>query len=67
MEAAKAARESKDLITKNRNKKSTPSTPLSKGDLCYRIKLDGKGETLVKNPCEVIQIRKHGESYYIKD
>ena len=22
---------------------------------------------MVKNPCEVIQIRKHGESYYIKD
>ena len=65
--AAKAAREKTDLITKGKHQTSKPSTPLSKGDLCYRIKLDGKRETLVKNPCKVIQIRKHGESYYIRD
>jgi len=35
--------------------------------MCYRIKLDGKKETLIHNPCEVVQIRNHGESYYIRD
>ena len=32
-----------------------------------RIKLNGKRETLIHNPCEVIQIRNHRESYYIQD
>ena len=37
------------------------------GSLCYRIQLDGKKQTLIESPCEVVQIRQHGESYYIKD
>ena len=65
--AAKAAREKTDLIIKNKKQTSKPSPPLSLGDLCYRILFEGKRETLVDNPCEVIQIRKHGESYYIRD
>ena len=65
--APKAAREKTDLIIKNKKQTSMPSPPLSLGDLCYRILFEGKRETLVDNPCKVIQIRKHGESYYIRD
>ena len=67
VEAGKAARERKDLIMKSKTQSTSPMSPLKTGDLCYRIKLDGKQETLVENPCEVVEIRKHGESYYIKD
>ena len=65
--AAKAAREKTDLIIKNKKQTSKPSPPLSLGDLCYQILFEGKRETLVDNPCKVIQIRKHSESYYIRD
>ena len=65
--AAKAARQHTDLLVKNKKQTGKPLPSLSLRDLCYRIKLDGKKETLVSNPCEVIQIRRHGESYYIKD
>ena len=65
--AAKEAREKADLIIKNKKQTSKPSPPLSLGDLCYWILFEGKRETLVDNPCEVIQIRKHSESYYIRD
>ena len=63
----KAARERKDLITKCKKQSTNPLPPLKKGDMCYRIKLDGKKETLIHNPCEVVQIRNHGESYYVRD
>ena len=65
--AAKAAGEKTDLIINNKKQTSKPSPPISLGNLCYRILFEGKRETLVDNPCEVIQIRKHGESYYIRD
>ena len=66
--AAKAARQHTDMLVKNKKQTGKPLPMLSLGDLCYRIKLDGnKRETLVSNPCEVIQIRRHGESYNIKD
>ena len=63
----KAARERTDLITKSRNQTTQPQPPHKVGSLCYRIKLDGKKETLVHNPCEVVSVRKHRESYYIRD
>ena len=67
VEAGKAARERRDLVTKCEKQSTNPLPPLKKGDMCYRIKLDGKRETLIHNPCEVVQIRNHGESYYIRD
>ena len=67
IEAAKAARQKTDLVVKNKKQTSKPLPPLALGDLCYRIKLEGKKETLVDNPCEIIQTRRNGESYYIRD
>ena len=52
---------------KSKHQVSTPQPPLEVGSLCYRIQLDGKKQTLVDQPCEVVAIRKHGESYYIRD
>ena len=67
IEEGKAAREKTDLIVKSKHQVSTPQLPLEVGSLCYRIQLDGKKQTLVDRPCEVVSIRKHGESYYIRD
>ena len=67
VEEGKAARERKDLIIKNKKQTHSLLPPLNKGDMCYHIKLDGKKETLIHNPCEVVQVRNHRESYYIQD
>ena len=59
----KAAREMKDLVVKNHK----PLKPLSIGDLCYRGHFDGKKTLRIESLCEVIEICKSGESYYIRD
>ena len=67
IEAGKAARERTDLIVKDKTRNHSPVPPLELGDLCYRVKLIGKTRTIIENPCQVVEVRKHGESYFIKD
>ena len=40
---------------------------LEVGNLVYRITTDGKTRALIKDPCVVIKVRDHGESYYLQD
>ena len=63
----KASRELIDMITKNASHTHKPLKALEKGDLCYRRKFDGKKLVKISDICEVIKVRKRGESYYIKD
>ena len=63
----KAAREMKDLVVKNATKSHKPLKALSIGDLCYRRYFDGKKTLRIESLCEVIVVRKMGESFYIRD
>ena len=63
----KAAREIKDLLVKNKTTNHKPLSPLSVGDLCYRSHFNGKKTLIIESLCEVIEVRKSGESYYIWD
>ena len=63
----KASRELTDMITRNTSQTHKPLKALEKGDLCYRRELDRKKMVKINDLCEVIEVRKWGESYYIKD
>ena len=63
----KASREITDMITKNTSHTHKPLKALEKGNLCYRREFDGKKLVKIDDLCEVIKVRKRGESYYIKD
>ena len=62
----KAAREMKDLVDKNATKNHKHLKPLNVGYLCYRRHFDGKKTLRMESLCEVIEVRKRGESYYIR-
>ena len=55
------------MVTKNSTRNHSPVRPLEVGDLVYRRHFDGKKTLEIENLCEVIEVRNHGESYYIKD
>ena len=67
VEKGKAHRELTDMVTKNSTRNHSPVRPLEVGDLVYRRHFDGKKTLEIENLCEVIEVRNHGESYYIKD
>ena len=67
VEKGKAKRELTDLVAKNSTRNHSPIRPLEVGDLVYRRHFDGKKTLEIENLCEVIEVRNHGESYYIKD
>ena len=67
IQEGKAAREKSDLIAKEKHQVGKPQPELQVGDLCYRYKMDGKHETLIESPCEVLSIRPNHQSYYIRD
>ena len=55
------------MITKNASHTHKPLKALKKGDLCYRREFDGKKLVKINDLCEVIEVRRRGESYYFKD
>ena len=63
----KASRELTDMITRNNSQTHKPLKALEVGDLCYRREFDGKKLVKIDNLCEVIEVRKRNESYYIRD
>ena len=63
----KASRELTDKITRNASQTHKPLKTLKKGDLCYRREFDGKKLVKIDDLCEVIEVRKRGETYYIRD
>ena len=67
VEKGKAKRELKDMVVKNATKNHKPLKTLNIGDLCYRRHFDGKKTLRIESLCEVIEVRKSGDSYYIKD
>ena len=67
LEKGKAKRELKDMVVKNATKTHKPLKPLNIGDLCYRRHFNSKKTLRIESLCEVIEVRKSGESYYIKD
>ena len=67
VEKGKAHRELTDMVTKNSTRNHSPVRPLEVGDLVYHRHFDGKKTLEIENLCEVIEVRNHGESYYIKD
>ena len=67
MSKGKSSRELTDMITRNSSQTHKPLKALEKGDLCYRREFDGKKLMKFDDLCEVIEVRKRGESYYIHD
>ena len=67
VEKGKAKRELKDMVVKSATKTHKPARPLQLGDLCYRRHFDGKKTLIIDNLCEIIEVRKSGESFYIRD
>ena len=67
VDKGKATRELKDLVVKNATKNHKPLKPLNIGDLYYRRNFNGKKTLRIENLCEMIEVCKNGESYYIKD
>ena len=67
VEKGKASRELTDMITRNNSQTHKPLKALEVGDLCYRREFDGKKLVKIDNLCEVIEVRKRNESYYIHD
>ena len=64
----KATRDLKDLrLEKNATKNHKPLKPLDVRDLCYKSNFDGRNPLRIESLCEVIEVRKNGGSYYIKD
>ena len=55
------------MITRNKSQTQKPLKALEVGDICYRREFDGKKLVKVDNLCEVIEVRKRNESYYIRD
>ena len=54
-------------MVKNATKTHKPLKPLNVGDLCYRRHFKRKKTLRIEDHCEVIEVRKNGESYYIQD
>ena len=67
IEKGKAARELTDMITRNKSQTHKPLKALEVGDLCFRREFDGKKLVKIDSLCEVIEVRKRNESYYIRD
>merc|ERR1712089_54076 len=67
VEKGKVKRELKDLVVKNATKTHKPVRQLQVGDLCYCRHFDGKKTLRIESLCKVIEVRKSGESYYIRD
>ena len=58
----KASREITNMLVKNTKHTHKPLKALEKGDLCYRREFDGKKMVKIDDLCEVIEVRKRGES-----
>ena len=54
------------MITRNTSQTHNPLKAFEKGDFCYRREFNGKKLVKIDDLCEVIKVRKRGESYYIK-
>ena len=67
IDKGKATREIKDIVVKNATKTHKPLQPLNVGDLCYKTHFNGKKTLRIENLCEVKEVRKNDESYYIRD
>ena len=67
VEKGKAAQELTDMITRNKSHTHKPLKALEVGDLCFRREFDGKKLVKIDSLCEVIEVRKRNESYYIHD
>ena len=63
----KASREVTDIVTKNSTRTHKPVRAFQLGDLVYRRHFDGKKTLIIDNFCEIIKVRKSGESFYIRD
>ena len=67
VDKGKAHRELTDMVVKNATRTHKPVCQLQLGDLCYRQHFDGKKTLRINSLCEIIEVRNHGESYYIRD
>jgi len=67
VDKGKAHRELTDLVVKNATRTHKPAQQLQLGDLCYRRHFDSKKTLRIDSLCEVIEVRNHGESCYIRD
>ena len=67
VDKGKAHRELTDLVAKNSTRNHKPVCALNLGDLFYRHHFDGKKTLRIDSLCEIIEVRNHGESYYIKE
>ena len=67
VEKGKAKRELKDMVVKSATKTHKPARQLKLGDLCYHRHFDGKKTLIIDNLYEIIEVRKSGESFYIRD
>merc|ERR1711873_82037 len=67
VDKGKAHRELTDMVTKNSTRTHKPVRQLQLGDLVYRRHFDGKKTLRINSLCEVIEVRNHSKSYYIKD
>ena len=67
VDKGKAHRELTDMVTKNSTRTHKPVRALQLGDLVYHHHFDGKKTLVIDSLCEIIEVRNHGESYYIKD
>merc|ERR1712240_4019 len=67
VDKGKAHRELTDMVTKNSTRTHKPVCALHLGDLVYHRHFDGKKTLRIDSLCEIIEVRNHGKSYYIKD
>ena len=67
VDKGKAHRELTDMVTKNSTRTHKPVRALHLGDLVYCRHFDGKKTLRIDSLCNIIEVRNHGESYYIKD
>ena len=67
VDKGKASRELTNIVTKNSTRTHKPVRAFQLGDLVYRHHFDGKKTLRIASLCEIIEVRYHGESYYIKD
>ena len=67
VKAGKEARKKRDDKVKEEKRKHKALPKLEIGDMVYRITTDGKTRALIEDPCVVIKVRDHGESYYLQD
>ena len=55
------------MVTKNSTRTHKLVRQLQLGDLIYRSHFDGKKTLRIDSLCEIIEVRNHGYSYYIRD